>query len=93
MNVKRFGGKQKEIPYKNSFARTESVCTISDGLSLRIKSISLMRQKNFVWHFASPGYRSPSFFFFFAFSPTAGHGPRLEFYLHTNKVQESFSYQ
>ena len=93
MNVKRFDGKQKEIPYKNSFARTESVCTISDGLSLRIKSISLMRQKNFVWHFASPGYRSPIFFFFSLFPPTAEPGLRLEFYLHENKLKDSFSYQ
>ena len=75
--------KQKEILYSNTLARTESVCIISDGLSLR---------EDFCVAFHLPRL-SLAVFFFFAFSPTGEPGPRLEFYLHENKLKDSFSYQ
>ena len=44
----------EELCYTNTLARTESVCRLRDSyFKDPNKSISVMRQSNFVWHFAN----------------------------------------
>ena len=62
-------------------------------LKLANKKHLFNEAEEFCVAFRLPRLSLADFFFFFLFPPTAEPGLRLEFYLHENKLKDSFSYQ